>query len=59
MNYVLGNDDIKKRMTEIGEGIRNDRDGLEEICDLIYKECGKQSGLQICVGHCGLISDFQ
>lgn len=41
MNYVLGNDDIKKRMTEIGEGIRNDRDGLEEICDLIYKECGK------------------
>ena len=44
MNYVLENDEIKKRMKEIGEGIRNGaRDGLEEICDLIYKECDKKT----------------
>lgn len=41
MNWVLNNDDIRKRMKEISEGIRNASDGLEEICDLIYKECGE------------------
>lgn len=41
MNWVLNNDDIRRRMKEIGEGIRNGSDGLEEICDLIYKEIGK------------------
>ena len=41
INEVLNNGDIKRRMKEIGEGVRNAPDGLEEICDLIYKECGK------------------
>lgn len=41
INCVLNNEDIKKRMNEIGQNIRNGKDGLNEICDLIYKECSK------------------
>lgn len=41
INDVLNNDEIKKRMIEISERIRNDKDGLEEVCDLIYKISGK------------------
>lgn len=39
IDYVLNNDNIKRRMKEISENIRNEKDRLDEVCDLIYKEC--------------------
>lgn len=42
IEYVLNNNDIKKRMKEISESIRGSKDGLDELCDLLYKECNQK-----------------